>query len=98
MAQQSRPAYVVELNISRHFGGREEGGWWYDHTDVVAVHRCASRQRARRLRNRLRAHDARYSVRYNRFSVLGGTDVVIVVVHSQQEVDDLQTRGRPIYC
>lgn len=90
--------FVVEISTSRHFGGPEEGGWWYDHTDVNAVHVCPNRTVARRLRRALEREAARYRPRHNRFSVLGGADHGVASVRSRAEVEEMQTRGRPHYC
>ena len=29
--------YISEYSVSRHYGGPEEGGWWYDWCDFVRV-------------------------------------------------------------
>lgn len=97
-ARRQSARFVVETSTSRHFGGPEEGGWWYDHTNVDAVHVCRNRTVARRLRRRLEREAAPYRPRHNRFSVLGGADYDVTVVRSRADVEELQTRGRPYYC
>src|SRR5690606_24555927 len=32
--------YIVLVRITRHFGGPEEGGWWYDWYNVEEVYRA----------------------------------------------------------
>lgn len=39
-AGRVQPFYIVAYGISRHYGGPEEGGWWYDWTDVHEVRRA----------------------------------------------------------
>ena len=88
---------VAVLHVSRCFGGPEEGGWWYDHTDVEVVSRGLTSRQARRLQRRLKREEAKHRPRYDRFSVLGGTDVEV----RRGPVESLlaeQTRGRPHYC
>jgi hypothetical protein len=34
------PYYIVASGISRHYGGPEEGGWWYDWTEILGVRRA----------------------------------------------------------
>lgn len=29
------PLYVAVVEVSRHYGGPEEGGWWYDRSTVL---------------------------------------------------------------
>lgn len=36
------PCFVSVAREDRSFGGREEGGWWYDTSEVVEVHYCAN--------------------------------------------------------
>ncbi len=95
--KSNRKFYVAEIRTSRHFGGHEEGGWWYDWSDVEAVHVRTSRPAARRLARQLADDAARYAPRWNRFSVLGGADTEIRVTRDPDEIESWQTRRRPRY-
>lgn len=40
-----RTRYVIALyEMDRHYGGPEEGGWWYDAGDLVRVLRVEARE------------------------------------------------------
>lgn len=77
------PIYIVVLGISRHFGGPEEGGWYYDWRTIHEVRKvwsfCAARKAIRELREEYP------KPRYSRFSVLGGEDMFIHVCLDEQE-------------
>ncbi|NCW45218.1 MAG: hypothetical protein EBV77_07040 [Gemmatimonadaceae bacterium] len=94
---RSKPVFVAVVSISRHFGGREEGGWWYDWTTVESVERFDNPRRARRIARRIEREEARYAPRHNRYSVLGGADVEVRRARSLQEVEGWQTKHRPHY-
>lgn len=34
--REARPLYVNAYAVTRHFGGREEGGWWFDRGEPLA--------------------------------------------------------------
>jgi len=38
--------WVNVYNVTRAYGGPEEGGWWYDEGELVESHRCGDEQRA----------------------------------------------------
>lgn len=74
--------YVNVYDITRCFGGPEEGGWWYDAGECIQIHRVAGRNEAEcsnmahALRDRLRADFPKTDKRY---SVLGGDDYDIFI-------------------
>lgn len=86
MSSGKQPAFfIVAYGVSRHFGGREEGGWWYDNVNVIEVRKAFT------LRDGLRhAHElkAEYEQpRYNRFSAAnrGEPDIYIRCVYSMND-------------
>jgi len=90
------PLYIVTLGISRNYGGPEEGGWWYDWTDVEDVKRVWGWQAAR---NAIRKLKEDYpNSRYGRGSVLGGVDFEIRLSSDPEEIEDWQSTERPYYC
>lgn len=95
--RKSKPVFVAVISISRHFGGREEGGWWFDWRNVESVERFDNPRRARRIARRIERQEARYAPRHDRFSVLGGTDVEVIRARSLEEARAWQTRCRPHY-
>lgn len=63
--------YVNVYDITRVYGGPEEGGWWYDAGEPIESHAFASLDDAYALYDELRAT---YPVTGARYSVLGGDD------------------------
>jgi hypothetical protein len=68
--------YVNVYDVTRCFGGPEEGGWWYDAGDCILSLECASTEEARFVARRLAAE---YPTTGNRYSVLGGDDYDVLV-------------------
>lgn len=64
-----KPFYVVAYNISRNYGGPEEGGWYYDWTSILEVHKVWDWKGALKAMRELK--DKYPQPRYNRHSVLG---------------------------
>lgn len=89
------PIYVVVLGISRHYGGPEEGGWWYDWTDVEEVRRVWDWKTARKVIQQLKEDYP--DPQYDRGSVLGGTDIEICLTTDVEEIDTWQSTERPYY-
>lgn len=90
--------FVARVGISRHFGGQEEGGWWYDWTTVESVWSFRNARVARRFARRLEREEAAYAPRHDRFSVLGGTDREIRRTSNPDAIAEWQSRERPRYC
>jgi hypothetical protein len=92
----SRPFFIGVIGISRHFGGHEEGGWWYDWTQVHEVEEVngwkAGLEVARRFREEYPTQ------KRDRFSVLGnGEDVEIVLSYCEAAISSRQSDERPHY-
>jgi hypothetical protein len=88
--------YVNAYRVSRHYGGPEEGGWWYDSGEPLAsvpLELDSTQETIQTVRDRLTAllgwTDSR-----NRYSVLGGDDFEIYV---QSEPAAHFPDGRPHY-
>src|SRR5262245_24713944 len=76
--------WVNVYDVSRCYGGPEEGGWWFDAGTCEAAHPCYSDEDANVLVEALkRVYDGRRQEDRNggigRYSVLGGGDIVIVI-------------------
>lgn len=63
--------YVAVYDVTREFGGPEEGGWWYDSGTLIDVRTTTNMDEAKRLKDEL-AED--YPMTKCRYSVLGGED------------------------
>lgn len=70
------PKWVQVLDISRHYGGPEEGGWWYDWTTILFEKKYPNRV-AKKMMKQLSREVALEQPRYNRFSVLGDYDLEV---------------------
>ena len=88
------PFYVAAIGIDRCFGGREEGGWWYDATSILQVFKVLTWKHGLARARELRGNHP--TCPRGRGSVIGGTDVYI---DAYVDVEDLpeETFGRPRY-
>jgi len=80
---------VSRYHITRHYGGPEEGGWYYDRrlfmeTDYVQRTPEEARAHARELNEAEKASQPGQG----RFSVLGGTDVRYMAEEYPQQADN----------
>ena len=88
--------FVSLYAVSRHYGGHEEGGWWYDWRSFASV-RCTvvgMREDANRLCRELNAIAEEERDGPDRFSVLGGDDESYYV---EQKPGENQSTERPHY-
>jgi hypothetical protein len=83
--------YVQTIEISRHYGGPEEGGWWYDFSRVLYSTRLKKRA-AKKLGKKLLREIPEQ--RYDRFSVLGDSDYFVYMGRTSYPV----ATERPRYC
>lgn len=91
-----RARWIAWVETWRCYGGPEEGGWWYDRSAVVRVERCDNARRARRIARR--AQRDSYRPKYDRFSVLGGTDYDVLVTHDPRKLLWWHQPHRQTYC
>ena len=82
---QVLPMYIVAFGISKHYGGREEGGWWYDWTSINEVRRAYTLKEALRHAHELK--EAYPAPRFNRHSSAnnGEADSYIAVCYSEAD-------------
>jgi hypothetical protein len=72
------PAYFVGVyEVSRSYGGPEEGGWWFDCGELVLTVVAASTDEAETIKEHLREQD--FPRTNKRSSVLGGEDYDIFI-------------------
>lgn len=95
---------VSEYNVTRHYGGPEEGGWWYDRHEFVRVIMSTDDEEAAFARARALNAEARENKEQpdgkcyqGRFSVADPTDKVFYVDREPRENDNMN-EPRPHYC
>lgn len=84
--------FVNVYEITRHFGGYEEGGWyfnWYQCIESVPVRNKNSELMQEEMENRY--EDRKHG---NIYSVLGGTDIDVRIEFNPKQSE---TRERPHY-
>ncbi len=77
------PFWVVATGISRHYGGPEEGGWWYDHTRVLSDVQVTSVREGLAVARAMREEYP--TCPRGRFSAIGGEDVYIQCHYDETE-------------
>ena len=78
-----KPFYIVVSGIDRYCYSKAEGGCWADWTSIQEVRRAFTVQEGIR---QLRMLKEKYpQPRYNRFSVLGGTDVEFTLCYGEDD-------------
>lgn len=69
------PLHAAVFEISRHYGGPEEGGWWYDWVTLVETVIVSGYSDTLKVMRKL--HETYPQPKYNRHSVLGSHDYSI---------------------
>ena len=91
--QENDIVYVNVYSVTRHYGGPEEGGWWYNWDNCIETYPVKNK-RAETILEELESEYA--SKRYgNIYSVLGGRDIEIRL---EAEPKESETKERPYYC
>lgn len=65
MQTKHKPFVVVLSETFPRYGGPEEGGWYYDWTNVMHVSRHTSKASARRMMRKLADYEGGFSFRLN---------------------------------
>lgn len=93
-----RPIYIAVVGTSRHYGGPEEGGWWYDWSFVEEVRKAWDWKTAMKYVRELREDYPQ--PRYNRFSMAnrGEGDYDFVICDDPSFYECRETKERPTYC
>lgn len=87
--------FVAVSHITRHYGGPEEGGWWYDWRSVEDVRKVYGSEGVISVLEKLGEEYPRS--RYGRGSVLGNDgDYEFAVCTTQEELPE-DTKRRPTY-
>lgn len=79
------PFYLVVEGTSRHYGGPEEGGWWYDWHEVLEVRKAFTLEEGLRQMRALREEYPQ--PRYNRYSCAnrGQPDTRVVLCYGEND-------------
>ena len=86
--------YVNAYAVSRHYGGPQEGGWWYNAGEPLASVPLSDR-------TRIRAEVARLEELFadqqwgNIYSVNGGVELRIAI---EDQMAEVWPEERPYYC
>lgn len=92
----SKPVYVAVVETTRHCGGAEEGGWYYDWNQVVEIVECEDG--FRNLLVTVKAlRESHPTCPRGRHSVIGGADVTIYMTRNEKLIDSLQSKETPRY-
>ena len=84
--------FVNVYEVTRHYGGPEEGGWWYDWRHCVEVYPV--RESAAELMQEQLEDENSYRKFGDISSVLGGQDVLVLIEDAPKETE---TTERPYY-
>lgn len=84
--------YVNVYSVTRHYGGPEEGGWWYNWYSCIEVFPVKNK-RSDIVEEELEAEHA-YKKYGNIYSVLGGRDIEVRVEAAPKESE---TKRAPHY-
>jgi hypothetical protein len=80
--------------FSRHYGGPEDGGWWYDRTTVQEVRKAWDWRTAMKHVRELREEHP--TCPRGRFSVIGGTDMYVQTFRTLEDLPE-ENFERPRY-
>lgn len=83
--------------VTRHFGGREEGGWWYDRKRYLGDSRQTTCMEARAARDAWEMELQPDQPQYDRYSVLGDEGDLAVYIELEPGSMDDSKEPRPHY-
>lgn len=89
---EKKLSFVNVYEVTRHYGGDEEGGWWYNYYDCIESIPCEEKYSdtmTEHLANKYKGlkHG-------NIYSVLGGVDIEVL---TESEPAESQTKETPRY-
>ncbi len=84
--------FVTAYTVEREFGGREEGGWYFNNYQPIECRRVPEEQaEAKKSELEEKHKDVKWG---NIYSVLGGTDLQVII---ERQAYRNQTKSRPYY-
>ena len=87
--------YVNVYLVTRHYGGPQEGGWWYNNCDLEECVPCRSELFAKRVAEHFKAGDYSNEDRRSIYSVLGDAGEYCVAI---EDSPGESTNGYTPYC
>lgn len=94
--------HVSKYNVTRHYGGPEEGGWWYDVTEYVDTLHSGltpedARQKVNEFNDLAKTQKRQPSGNYQgRYSMANNTDEVYMAENTRGQYDTTKD-PRPHY-
>jgi hypothetical protein len=89
---ENKLVYVNVYSVTRHYGGPEEGGWWYNWYTCIEVYPVKEKN-AEIIQEELE-EEHNYKKWGNIYSVLGGRDIIVYI---EDEPKESETKERPYY-
>lgn len=89
---ENEKVYVNVYSVTRHFGGHEEGGWYYDWFECLETIPCKNKFSSE-IQEDLES-EYKDQKRGDISSVLGGVDIVVYI---ENTIAKSQTKERPYY-
>jgi hypothetical protein len=95
--------YITVYSVTRHYGGPEEGGWWYDHYSAIKTVNVPKVYQGTSKRATNKVEQLRLALQYehadkawgNRYHSTGGRDII---AHTEQVRKESETKYKPCYC
>lgn len=91
-APDDQKVYVNVYSITRHFGGYEEGGWYFDWYNCIETVPCKNKYSDEIQEDLEEAYENHK--RGDISSVRGGVDILVLI---EDEISKSETKERPIY-
>ena len=89
--------YVSLYRITRHYGGPEEGGWWYDVKRYMGKTMLVDVMEARSFRDSMEYSIKGDQPKHNRFSVLGDEGDLCWLIEENPGDEDTSRQPKPHY-
>lgn len=92
MLKKTKQVFITVYKVSRHCGGSEEGGWWYDwYTPVKSLKIVGGKNAIKKAIRKLQAEYAKGEGERDRFSMAGSPDFVVLKERAQYEYQSTET-------
>jgi hypothetical protein len=85
--------FVNVYEVTRHYGGPEEGGWWYDWAECLEVYPVRDEEQGEQVKEWL-WENYKHKKYGDISSVLGGVDIRIYI---EDEPKEYESTERPYY-
>jgi len=89
--------FVVIRGISRHYGGPEEGGWWFDREITEAVHQAFGWRQTRKLIRKLEKEYQQPRFGINSCANRGEAEYQFLVIDDLDQIPEDTGLSKPRY-